>query len=904
MASDKDKDELLTTPLEGTERTTPSRTPQPSGGTTSPDLPDGSLRALRQRYDILAEVGRGGMGIVYRARDRETGDVVALKVLRPEIASQPVLIERFKSELLLARKITHKNVCRTYELLRFGDTVAIAMEYVEGESLRSLLSRVEGLAIRQGLKILRQIISGLAEAHAQGVVHRDLKPENILITKDGGVKVMDFGIARSIEAEATQTGSIVGTPAYMSPEQAEGKPVDARTDIYALGLILYEIFTGRLPFHADTPVGLVHKQIHETPPPARSVDPYLPIFLDRAIEKCLEKDPKKRFQSVAELAAALEEQALPELTEGEPVPAPHLSVWGKRDWVLLALGVIGLVYFLGFRNTVFPAATKPLEVDAISARRVAEDLATRLGRPFPGIARAQLEYRGERYLNALLSPQNPINRFGVDAKKLLEAHSRVELPIYWKITFSSSADDQFPFSGGVPEQYAFVDRRGRVEELANSYPPGWLFPTNYQAPAIEQRRAIARGAVELACGSLPPNTVLIESSGGEQGASYAAVFRPSRPLGSPPVATVSLSGEKVTRIDCKPQTEPAVVGEVKERALSFQFMFRLAILVIAIQLTVGFGMGHRLPILWKRAPLAAVLGVAGIWLLAPTFDKPANTGIAGPGPSLVVLLGGGLALAGLILVGLVATEYHFVRRTPAWIATYRLAWRARFKERTVALAVFRGALAGLALAAVETLVLHLTSVLMSSPSSFLGVESLRLSGLADPTAVGQSAASVSPALFVVSAAVFNGVLLGLVLTGYVWTTSAHKTFLKYRAKKSLPFLLILSLPGCAALATGAFRLPFGQVMGMGMGFVFVPLVVLAPAGWAFVTCDALTAIVAVGTAVLWTLNYPLLQIFKELGNSGQWAVFIGWGVLVAAAALIAFRSELARAIQRARAEMQ
>ena len=442
MPGDKDKDELLTTPLEDAQRTTPYRTPSGSGE-TPPDLPDGSLRGLRQHYDILAEVGRGGMGIVYTARDRETGAVVALKVLRPEIAADTTAIERFKSELLLARKITHRNVCRTYELLRFGDTVVIAMEYVEGESLRSLLGRVEGLSVRQGLKILRQIIAGLAEAHAQGVVHRDLRPENILITKDGGVKVMDFGIARSLEAEATQTSSIVGTPAYMSPEQAEGKPTDARTDIYALGLILYEIFTGRLPFHADTPVGLAYKQIHETPPPVRSVDPYLPVFLERAIEKCLEKDPKKRFQSVGELEAALEEQAAPELTEGEPVPAPHLSVWGKRDWVLLVLGVLGLVYFLEFRNTVFPAAKMPLEVDAITARRAAEDLATRLGRPFPGVARAQLEYRGERYWNALLVGQTENNPLNLDRRRLLGAHRQAELPIYWKITFRSSTEARF-----------------------------------------------------------------------------------------------------------------------------------------------------------------------------------------------------------------------------------------------------------------------------------------------------------------------------------------------------------------------------------------------------------------------------------------------------------------------------
>jgi serine/threonine protein kinase len=174
------------------------------------------------------------MGIVYRTRDRETDEIVALKVLQPEIARDEDVIARFKSESSLARKITHKNVCRTYDLHRFGATTAIAMEYVEGETLRGLLNRSENLSVRNGLKILRQVIAGLGEAHAQKIIHRDSKLENIFIARDGTVKVMDFGIARSLEARTSKTGTIIGTPAYMSPEQAEGKAPDARSDIYAL----------------------------------------------------------------------------------------------------------------------------------------------------------------------------------------------------------------------------------------------------------------------------------------------------------------------------------------------------------------------------------------------------------------------------------------------------------------------------------------------------------------------------------------------------------------------------------------------------------------------------------------------------------------------------------------------
>ncbi len=350
---------------------------------TTDFVPVTAPEALAARYEILAELGRGGMGVVYKARDRETGAVVALKVLHPAVAERPDLIERFKAELLLARKITHKNVCRVYDLNRFGNVAAISMEYIEGESLRSLLKRVEGLSAHHALKLLGQIIAGLNEAHTQGVVHRDLKPENILIAQNGTVKVMDFGIARSVEAGVSMSGGLTGTPAYMSPEQALGKTADARSDIYSLGLVMYEMFTGRAPFQADTPVALAMKQVQETPPPPRQ-EPDLPERVDRAIGKCLEKSPARRFQSVEELEAALSEERPPEPSpEGEPVPAPHLSVWGRADSILLLLGILGLFYFLSWRNSVFPGSRFVLEVDAVSARREAQQLVQRLGHRVP-----------------------------------------------------------------------------------------------------------------------------------------------------------------------------------------------------------------------------------------------------------------------------------------------------------------------------------------------------------------------------------------------------------------------------------------------------------------------------------------------------------------------------------------
>src|ERR1700727_2558720 len=266
----------------------------PPGQRTTFGLNTAVLAALGQRYEILAEGGHGSMGDVYKARDRETGETVALKLLKPEIASDQAMMERFKNELLFARKITHKNVCRLHEFNRVGGIAYTSMEFVEGESLRSVLNRFGGLPQRKATDLALQICSGLKEAHAQGIVHRDLKPENVMIDGQGNVKIMDFGIARSMAAVTRLTGSMVGTPAYMAPEQVAGKAVDYRTDIYSLGLILYELFTGAQAFQAENAVAVALKQMRESPIPPHEIEPMIPVAIERAILKCLEKEPVKR----------------------------------------------------------------------------------------------------------------------------------------------------------------------------------------------------------------------------------------------------------------------------------------------------------------------------------------------------------------------------------------------------------------------------------------------------------------------------------------------------------------------------------------------------------------------------------------------------------------------------------
>jgi len=246
-----------------------------------------ALHALGERYEDIQFVGMGGMGVVFRAIDREINEVVALKILHPSLAMNERAAEKFRSEIRLAREITHKNVCRTYDWHRFGSTLVISMEFVEGETLRFILDRVRGVSVPQGLFWSAEICDALTAAHEHRIVHRDLKPENIMIDVDGHVKVMDFGIARSLDITADEQHEAPGTPSYMSPEQKSGKEVGPTTDIYSLGLVLYEMFTG------------VHRESGDAIPPA-GINRYLPPHISDAISKCLEQDPGHRFQSTSD----------------------------------------------------------------------------------------------------------------------------------------------------------------------------------------------------------------------------------------------------------------------------------------------------------------------------------------------------------------------------------------------------------------------------------------------------------------------------------------------------------------------------------------------------------------------------------------------------------------------------
>lgn len=271
-----------------------------------PELTPGSIFA--GRYRVIEELGKGGMGRVYKVLDLEINERVALKVIKSEIAEDKRTIERFQNEIKFARKISHKNVCRMYHLSRERDTHYIVMEYVQGETLKSMIRMTRQLSIWTAVNIAKQVCDGLAEAHRLGVIHRDLKPQNVMIDQDGVSRIMDFGIARSLKTKgATAPGVMIGTPEYMSPEQVEGQAVDQRSDVYSLGVMLYEMLTGRLPFEADTALGVALKHKIDIPLDPRKINSQIPEALSQAILRCLEKKKENRYQSAEELLGELNE---------------------------------------------------------------------------------------------------------------------------------------------------------------------------------------------------------------------------------------------------------------------------------------------------------------------------------------------------------------------------------------------------------------------------------------------------------------------------------------------------------------------------------------------------------------------------------------------------------------------
>jgi len=343
------------------------RTPPPAGGGAGPLAPG---QTFGPRYHIIKLLGVGGMGAVYQAWDAELGVAVAIKVIRPETMDDPEaardLEMRFKRELLLARQVTHRNVVRIHDLGEIDGIKYITMPFVNGQDLSSILKQQGRLPVARALAIMKQVVAGLQAAHEAGVVHRDLKPANVML-EDEQVLVMDFGIARSVSGAtmATVAGSVVGTLDYMAPEQARAEQVDQRADVYALGLIFYDLILGRRAASAENPMGALMARLQQAPPSPRSLDPQVPEAVDAIITRCVQPDPAARYQTSADLAAALDELDADGHARRAVVKRRGISLPVAAASAALVLALVGGTWWLAIftaGSAVAPAAHEPVSV--------------------------------------------------------------------------------------------------------------------------------------------------------------------------------------------------------------------------------------------------------------------------------------------------------------------------------------------------------------------------------------------------------------------------------------------------------------------------------------------------------------------------------------------------------------
>jgi len=302
------------------------------------------------KYRLIAPLGRGGMGTVYRAVDETLDREVAIKVLSPDLAESDV-VQRFRSEAIALARLNHRDIATIYELYRSGSDLLMVMEFVRGETLDKILERTPQLSLEHAVSIVDRLLGALEHAHRAGIVHRDLKPGNVMITDDGGIKIMDFGIARIVGTDhGTRDGFLLGTPSYMSPEQVLGHKVDGRSDLYSIGVMFYRLLTGAVPFTGETVVAIAHKQVLETAPPLTFFRQGLPDWCETILTRALEKAPANRFQTadefrvelanatgtlVTEQLHALPAVSLPTETLAEIAPkAPAPAAGGNKTLVL------------------------------------------------------------------------------------------------------------------------------------------------------------------------------------------------------------------------------------------------------------------------------------------------------------------------------------------------------------------------------------------------------------------------------------------------------------------------------------------------------------------------------------------------------------------------------------------
>jgi eukaryotic-like serine/threonine-protein kinase len=338
-------------------------------------------------YKITEKLGEGGMGAVYKGVDLMLEREVAIKALRPELASQPQVVERFRSEAVTLAKLNHQNIAALYSFFRQGDEFFMVMEFMRGRTLDEIVSKSGPMSCEEAVPLFCHALEGIGYAHRLGIIHRDIKPANMMLTDDGTLKVMDFGIARVLgTARMTRAGNLIGTIEYMSPEQVRGQETDERADIYALGVLLFELLTGRLPFASENEYELMKMQIEHAPPAPRSLAPHIPEAIERAILKAMAKRPEDRFQSAHEFRDELLGAELP-ASVADALAAAKTSASARASKPPASRGAVG------------GKGAKETRLAAAAAQSAGAPKETRLG-DVAAVAAASNQVKGTRLATA------------------------------------------------------------------------------------------------------------------------------------------------------------------------------------------------------------------------------------------------------------------------------------------------------------------------------------------------------------------------------------------------------------------------------------------------------------------------------------------------------------------------
>ncbi len=851
-------------------------------------LPAVPPAALSSRYELLDELGRGGMGIVYKARDRETGELVALKVLKPEIAADQAAMERFKNELRLARKITHKNVCRIHEFSRAGDTAYISMEFVEGDSLRAILKRFDSMSVRKTMQMAGQICAALREAHGQDIIHRDLKPENVMLDRAGQVKVMDFGIARSRESGATQTGAVIGTPAYMAPEQAAGKPVDNRSDIYAVGLILYEMLTGVAAFRGDAMAAVLLKQMQEAPASPRELEPSIPVHFEKAILKCLEKNPARRFASVDELEAALtrapEEKPARVETPTEVAVPLRLATWQRSDWVLLAAAFASAFVFFLLFDRVFPFGAIQAPMSSAEAIRNARNLLAKYA-PETSAFEHSPSFRAPFYIKDF--QENVLAR-GID-KTILDIETqttswaiRCKVPdqALWRVyvAFDHRGKPQginFPEEKGshsgdppgiqdvLPQAAQFVERVFEIK-LKGATP----LPYEYDKTRAQWSRWVftdSKGQRRERGSSFTPVEWVLPTDSPDTKRFIEMAMYPGRPLSAwtylknDPLPYSAWSREDRMRLRERRWDIATALG-----GLGFIILCLFCLILFVTRRLFAQTFGE----VWL---LTGLILLADFVLTAPLRSKEPSLGV-----SWWIYAPLALVVGLLLNYGLLSVPYYYLSQTlPAHLKSFSDLLRQRLRAQLAGLAVIRGALLGfLCLAGYSVLLLLLGKLKLAAASLF----SFDLAPVFDINTRSRSIVSLS---FLVAAGatwLLTGLPLALIrrTTARTWVLLGSTALLW--AATPIPFH-----------GTSVYPTLFLYLFAAGVGTFF---------SFVFLRYDLLTCFFAVWTVQTWLMSYALFRVYAVMEPwSYVWGL-VAWFLLLLAGAAMWFRPQLSAARRR------